>query len=177
MYASEFIDKPILSLWPPYVGDNAGEFKSLHKCYTRYFDDLTFSSQSPISSEMRKKIRAIIENAGFRVNHRKSSVSDITKRPVVITGVGLAYNPHGRARFFLPRHYLSRIKGMLLLAIRNDPRISRSQIEGMMGTYWSVFGNKKRVSKYYMHGLNSTENKILNLYSEFRSKFIGKMRQ
>lgn len=39
--------------------------------YTRYADDLTFSSNRPINQEMIHSIRQVIEKAGFLINERK----------------------------------------------------------------------------------------------------------
>lgn len=54
--------------------------------YTRYLDDLTISSDRLIPRILRRKIREVVESAGFEVNHRKSSVTDLHKSSVVITG-------------------------------------------------------------------------------------------
>lgn len=55
--------------------------------YTRYLDDFTFSSDEPIPAEMRKRIRSVVERAGFQVSHPKSSVTDRLVRRVTLTGV------------------------------------------------------------------------------------------
>lgn len=163
IYANAVIDGPLLRLWP-YMRDTC---TILRKEYTRYLDDLTFSSPEPIPTGMRRKIRTVIEEAGFKINHRKSFVRDIRKEPIIITGIGLAHNPHTRARLFLPRHYLSRIKGMLHLAIKGDPRISQSKIAGMMGVFYSVWGKKQSRHKVRY---NATEVKVHELYCRYRSR-------
>lgn len=54
--------------------------------YTRYLDDLTISSNRPIPSILRQRIRAVVTDAGFSINHRKSSVRDREFARVPITG-------------------------------------------------------------------------------------------
>lgn len=62
------------------------------KCieYTRYVDDLVFSSTAPISSDMRKEIRRLISEAALAVNHRKSRVLALSQGTVFITKVGVS---------------------------------------------------------------------------------------
>jgi len=58
--------------------------------YTRYVDDLTFSSDEPIGKMKRLRIRTFVTEAGFEVNHRKSDCIDLyLHSSVVITGVRL----------------------------------------------------------------------------------------
>jgi RNA-directed DNA polymerase len=40
--------------------------------YTRYADDLSFSSNKPISPEFQAEVRAVLEAEGFRINAKKS---------------------------------------------------------------------------------------------------------
>lgn len=54
--------------------------------YTRYLDDLVLSSARPFPAVFRKRIREIVENAGFDINHRKSKLLDLARSPVTITG-------------------------------------------------------------------------------------------
>jgi hypothetical protein len=60
--------------------------------YTRYLDDLTFSSSAQngaINKNDRRIIREIIEKHEFELNHKKTRVSDINDNPVIITGLQL----------------------------------------------------------------------------------------
>jgi hypothetical protein len=170
IYVHATLDVPLRKFWPDFESDSA---KHIGKVYTRYSDDLTFSSPDPISDHLRRRIRNIIKAAGFEVNHRKSTVLDIVKGPIIITGVGLAHNPHGRARTFLPRHYLSRMKGLLHLALQGDPRIGRDEVEGLMGVFHAVFGKKHRSARHLFR-LNATETKFLELYNQYRRRYGSK---
>ena len=57
--------------------------------YTRYADDLTFSSDSPICYHMIPVIRRIVEQYGFRINERKVNVLKRHQRQTV---TGLVVN-------------------------------------------------------------------------------------
>jgi hypothetical protein len=57
--------------------------------YTRYVDDLAISGWHYIGYFTRKKIRELIEGAGFAVNHRKSRVQARSYGKVSITKLGL----------------------------------------------------------------------------------------
>ena len=164
IYAWRTIDVLLAEFWP-YMND---EHKIFRKRYSRYLDDLTFSSPEPITDGVRRMIRQVIEQAGFQVNHRKSTLLDLKRGPVVITGVGLEYRYRQSARLFLPRHYFKRMNGLLHLALKGDPRISRSEVEGLMGVFHGVFGRK------YKHGkikFNTTELKFLEMYQLYRARY------
>lgn len=171
IYVWQTLDIPLSRFWP-YMGDRVRIFK---KQYSRYTDDLTFSSPEPITDGVRRMIRRIIEQAGFQVNHRKSTVLDLRKGPVVITGVGLEYRHGKSARLFLPRHYLKRAKGLLHLALKGDPRVSYSQIEGLMGVFHGVNGRKYKHAKGIIE-FNATELKFLKMYGIFKDRIIGSRR-
>lgn len=123
--------------------------------YTRFLDDLTFSSKSPIGEKKRKQIRDVILKAGFTPNHRKSQVHDLEKGPLVITGIGLARGD----RRFLPRHFTQRINTALNRAEKGKETPSR--IHGLMG----VFAQATDMS----NTLNRTELRIRRRYRKVRN--------
>lgn len=61
--------------------------------YTRYVDDLVFSSSQFIGEEERREIRRFVSSARHEVNHRKSKVLDLHKGTVFVTKVGLEHQP------------------------------------------------------------------------------------
>ncbi len=61
--------------------------------YTRYLDDLTFSSEQPVGRKRRQKINSLVEGAsGMRINHAKSKVHSLQNGPVTITGISIYPN-------------------------------------------------------------------------------------
>jgi hypothetical protein len=71
--------------------------------YTRYDDDLVFSSSRPIWSHTRADIRSCIANAVYAVNHQKSKVLALSMGAVFITKVGLALTEDGGVRLVFPQ--------------------------------------------------------------------------
>lgn len=57
--------------------------------YTRYADDLVFSREKLVSSELRREIRDCIKHADFQINHRKSKVLSREMGTIFVTKVGL----------------------------------------------------------------------------------------
>jgi hypothetical protein len=123
--------------------------------YTRYLDDLTFSSDLPIGKEKRREIRAVIGNASFGISDRKSQVLDIRKGPIVINGIGLTL----KRKTFLPRKHLIRLRGLLHRAITIG-NVKPALIHGHMGMFLHLTGKP-----LYM---NRTERKLLEQYDKFQ---------
>lgn len=171
IYASVLLDAPLRREWPDIVTVSTRDgldFPNGLNVYTRYTDDLTFSSEEPIEPNTRRSIRAIVEAAGFQINHRKSTYRDLAKGPVIITGIGLEFRAGKTARLFLPRHYLSRIRGMLHLAVTGRVRVSHQEIGGLMGVFWAVFGGKYEHKRGIVK-FTAAEQKILHLHRRYRS--------
>lgn len=122
--------------------------------YTRYLDDLTFSSGEPIGRVKRKQIRGIIQEAGFPISHRKARVYDLRKGTIVINGVGLEYG----GRIFVPGYFVNFLRGLLHRGVQN-PLQWQSEIAGAMGVF------KGLIDPY---NLTETEKKILEEYRQFR---------
>ncbi len=58
--------------------------------YTRYIDDLTFSSEGEIAHELSEKVMEAIRNYGFRFNHKKTFwVRPNKDQKFMVTGVAL----------------------------------------------------------------------------------------
>jgi hypothetical protein len=79
--------------------------------YSRYADDLTFSTRDVrIGNKKRKHIRALVQAAGLTVSHRKSEVVSLKRdQAIFINGIGLRYS----GQMFLPRRYLGKIRGFM----------------------------------------------------------------
>jgi RNA-directed DNA polymerase len=103
-YAADLLDAPILALAEQY---------NIH--YTRYMDDLTFSGERPIYPGFRARVRKIIDEAGFTVNHRKSSNVDLELVQVAIIN-GIALTRSGRVQ--LTGGYRKKLESLIHLATR-----------------------------------------------------------
>lgn len=103
--------------------------------YTRYLDDLTFSSRDrAIGKQRRRDLRSFVEAAGFQVNHSKSRVVDIERQGTArITGILL--NSHGHA--MLPARWCREFNRQLRAALEGKA-LNRQQLEGMIGLFYSA---------------------------------------
>lgn len=136
--------------------------------YSRYLDDLTISQNDPIPSILRKRVREIVVDAGFRVSHPKSSLTDRTKRPVTITGVTITRN--GMIRPAEP--FLGAVRELFAKkTLSGLGRRERSRLHGFSGhlsqfkdgTDWPMY----EVSPDVMH-LKARVQKALGLTKEAR---------
>lgn len=83
------------------------EYCSLkHLTYSRYADDLTFSSHEHITQEIIKEIQTIINNSGFSLNEKKFRLISSKGKQVV---TGLVVNK----KVNVDRRYIRRIRAML----------------------------------------------------------------
>jgi hypothetical protein len=83
--------------------------------YTRYVDDLVFSSNVPIGEDRRRKIRCFVNDAGFEVNHRKSKVLALSQGTVFITKVGLEQQVEQNvARIVFPQKKRRRLRNEIV---------------------------------------------------------------
>lgn len=57
--------------------------------YTRFADDLLFSSRELLGKGFRKRVRGIIHDTGFRVNEDKVVLADTLKIPLVHLGMNI----------------------------------------------------------------------------------------
>jgi hypothetical protein len=126
--------------------------------YTRYLDDLTFSSDNVIGGKKRKQIREVLVSAGFNINHAKSKVLDLAKthQAAVINGVGIERS----GRFFLPRKALRELELLLhrassLVEAGGLPLPDQYVIHGKMGVFESLTSKT--------HSTNR-EKRVLEIY-------------
>lgn len=80
--------------------------------YSRYVDDLVWSSDTIISSERRRELRQMIADAGFSVNHWKSKVLDRRNGTVFVTKVGLEDRDQKHVLVF-PKQKRCRLEGLI----------------------------------------------------------------
>jgi len=81
--------------------------------YTRYVDDLVFSSDYFIGGNTRRTIRKVVERSGLLVNHRKSKNLTISMGAVFVTKIGLEESSATEARVVFPQKKRRKLHGML----------------------------------------------------------------
>lgn len=139
--------------------------------YSRFVDDLVFSSPEPIGQRKRKAIRETIRRARFTISRHKSQVVQLVppgeepivtagrwtrSQSIVITGIGMEA---GTGRLFMPRPKLRTIEGLLHRAI------TKGDIpEAVANGYWAYFRS------IYPQGtpLNRSEQRISDLHLQWR---------
>lgn len=131
--------------------------------YSRYLDDLTFSSPHPIGKRKRKVIRSIVERAGFTIAHGKSHVFDLRKGAIQINGIGISSD----WRIFVPRKFLDRIKGLLHQYRRRN--ITRERAAGAFGVFLNLTrGEMNRTEQRVF-----SKARLLKVASDRRPKLKG----
>lgn len=120
--------------------------------YTRYVDDLTFSSAKPIGHKRRRQLREAIEAAGFVVVHHKSHYVDLAaQRSIVITGLRLELG----GRITPTRASMEQARAMMLGALNGEVSIGKAA--GHMSIFFTALRDTKRP-------LNQREKRQLRLF-------------
>ena len=141
LYCEVLIDRPLRELCEKY---------SL--VYTRYLDDMTFSSLGPIGRKKRRALLAVIRSVGFSISDKKARVIDLRKGPATVNGVGICLD----GRIFLPRRTLTHIRGVIHQAMLG--KVKPSVIHGKMGLLKGITPRYKA---------NATEHKVFEAYDAF----------
>jgi len=102
--------------------------------YTRYLDDLTFSSDQPIGKRKRRILNQAIRFAGFVLSDKKTKVFDLAQKTIEINGIGLELG----GRIFLPRRYARKLRGFLHAAMPM-PDAHASKLNGMMSVFHCIY--------------------------------------
>jgi len=122
LYAHYLLDRPLSQLC-----------RQNEITYSRYIDDLTFSSRLPIRRSLRRAIRGLIFKAGFQLSFRKAKLLDINKGPILLNGIRLSED----RRLSIPNHFRRRVRGLILKATW-DTSISENVVHGHMGVIKSL---------------------------------------
>ena len=150
--------------------------KELKCYYSRYADDLTFSTnnkhfpnsiafENGISWTIGEELKAIIEDSGFKINETKLSMQYKNSRQ---TCVGLVIN----RKVNVKQEYYKKVRAMCDNLFRNntfyinkeDERNSIAQLEGMLNfVYWI----KKHYYKRKTQDKDYKQNAIIKLYGKF----------
>ncbi len=103
-----------------------------HLKYSRYADDLTFTSSEPIPKDFVEEVILVVLRSGFRVNRRKTEHYGTLSRDIVICGVRLR-----DGKLLLPRKTLRRYRSLFHKSLRYEshqiPATLQNQINGTLG--------------------------------------------
>jgi CHC2 zinc finger/Reverse transcriptase (RNA-dependent DNA polymerase) len=108
------------------IDDDISAIGAEDLAYSRYLDDITVSSNSPIPGILRKRIREVVTRAGFEVSHQKSHVTDRSRSPVRITGVILLQNN----KITVPKDFSEQVSMILAKSIS---QISKKEMQKLAG--------------------------------------------
>lgn len=153
--------------------------------FTRYVDDLTFSSKEFISAKMRKDIRWIIESAGLTVNHRKSQVRVRSMGTVFITKLGLRTEKEQKAVLTFSQKKRRRLHGIIQSYIKPIPPREGSLTKLPSYNYDSpevVSGVIAEFLHYYKNVAEptATDRKTMALCKQFEiaaEPYLGKLKE
>jgi hypothetical protein len=146
VYCEHYIDQPLREIC-----------KEFGLTYTRYVDDLMFSSQKMITASIRNKLRQVLIDAGFQINDKKARVYDLRKGPVNVNGIGITFG----GKTFMPREILCSLRGMIYCS-HKDGEIKKELIHYIHG-WMGLFKQMTDLSK-----MNSTERKLFQSYQKLR---------
>lgn len=128
-----------------------------HITYSRYVDDLTFSSPQQITREIRRDLRRFVRKAGYLENHRKTQVSELRfDGAVKVTGSMLDRD----GGIGIPRKKLKEMERMLSFAVLAPltPEID-AVIDGKLRYLLDVLRGA--------HHLNALEFRTISLYRDW----------
>lgn len=136
-----------------YLDNILGEYCKKHNItYTRYLDDLTFSSLRPIGKRKRKFIRDTINQAGLPISYRKARVLTLNKGAITINGIGINTNHE----LFIPKHYRKIIINTIKNACTDPNPKNQAQAYGRLGSYIHL----KKITGYNSSGLERYEETL-----------------
>lgn len=126
--------------------------------YTRYVDELVFSSVGQISPEMREEILCLIRDLNFRMNPHKIRFFDRRHGAMRVTGMSL---PGNGARVRLSRRRREDVRSFFHRA-EIDPVISRAMVEGKMSEIRQVYGRyvPERILRAYRKAVDATQSRF-----------------
>ena len=144
MYCEELVDQRIRAL----LEERERQGKSRLR-FTRYIDDLTLSSADRIPKELRRKIREIVTEAGFQINHTKTRPLDNTRDPVEITGIRLLSS----GELTVTDGFKNRLECALNAYLYNPIKPDLNKLRGLIGFYQQV--RLRSRTNRLMRGLDS----------------------
>ncbi len=94
--------------------------------YTRYVDDLIFTSRKPLPKQLESEATKLLKENGFNVNRQKTKRYSTKNRALRITGVNII---KGKPK--LPPKLIKKFRGMIGRAIF-DNTVSKDQVFGII---------------------------------------------
>jgi len=125
--------------------------------YTRYLDDLIFSSNKTIGKRKRKSIYKFIDESGLKVNEKKTKIYDLRKGCAVINGIGV----NEKGRMFIPRQYLDTLRGYMNLYLKGKIELKFNWLRGKMNPLFQCQEQSDLLP-------NRTEGKVFDLFEEVK---------
>ncbi len=113
--------------------------------YSRYADDLSFSSQQPFPPDLLKNLQNIINNSGFRWNPEKTHVAHLEKgQHIEVCGIRIVGNS-----LHIPKEKIRRYRSIIRQAAHTLPTGSlddetRNRIQGIVGFVQMIYGDLPR---------------------------------
>ncbi len=166
--------------------------------YTRYLDDLTFSSSRPIGIRKRKQICQLIRQARFDISPKKAMLRDLDKGPISVNGIGIRKD----GSTFLPRKNAEEISSLLhranlqlqhaletysYLQFRSmkeffkegDPELGgvASLVNGKMGLFYSTCGRGTKPASTLERKIRERHELFLRLIKELKDEMKTSSRQ
>jgi hypothetical protein len=147
-YCAVTIDLPLTVFLNPQGG----------RRYTRYYDDLLFSSSTPFGGKTRKRIMRVIRNAGFAPHDGKTRRSDLRRHDLVIVGLRVVRD----GRLYHSTRYLARVEGVLHRALKYAD-VPPDTLHGHLGEVESIIRGRKSTRQ---------EQRIRTLHSRWREEVL-----
>ena len=133
--------------------------------FTRYFDDVIFSSHKPFGKRKRRDIFDIVRSFGFKVNTAKVKALDLGRGPIKLNGYFLSYDKKTDCfNLSLDRQYLCKLRAKLEAVKQNEGAYSRAQIDGSMSPLIYLVRNFKK-RRHLRTSL--LERNVLDLYANY----------
>lgn len=155
-YCEEHIDRHIRYLiW---YRDRWSDTVITHRLlYTRYVDDLVFSSPLPITKRVRRMLRRVIARSLFLENHKKTEVAQLWTRGRTVEVTGNRIGRRETGNFGLGRKKVKELERALTDAVEL-PLFTESPevLEGKVGYLLETLRGKRAV--------NRLEERVLDLF-------------
>ena len=137
-----------------YVDEPLREYLSPRRImYTRYVDDLYFTSATIISSETREGIRAILKEAGFNLNDLKAQILQVSMGTVFINNWGVRHEQGANVLVF-PQATRRKLHGIIKSYLEgphifDHPEVVSGYVAGFIA-YWKAVKVKTKTDQKTM---------------------------